>query len=104
MINYYRRGCVNVSCDNCEWDGGQGFFTTKEAIQWLREHWTVRKTEDGEWEHYCPECAEALGYKAPTPGIVPKARNHFQMNAVMRKSDGSIHKISGGTTYTGTKF
>ena len=45
-----------VTCDNCE--TGQECDSWSDVMDFMNYEGWKKKLVYGEWEHYCPECAE----------------------------------------------
>lgn len=53
-----QRRVITFECDGCglTLETGEGDFI--DALRVLRDRgWAPEKTEDGEWRHYCVDCA-----------------------------------------------
>lgn len=89
MIENRGRGLINVYCDECEWDGNVGFETFRDALKWIKDsNWLCKKDYDGEWAHYCPQCAEKLGLRKPFCSEKMEEIKHEPLHIILRRSDG----------------
>ncbi len=56
MIEKIYKNKYMVTCDNC--GTGQEFDTWTDALEYMFEEGWKKKLVDGEWKHFCSECAE----------------------------------------------
>lgn len=48
---------IRIACDECDYEPPVGFETFREGIQWAKDHnWKAVRSNDGEYEHICPDC------------------------------------------------
>lgn len=57
MIDGCKELGYTLTCDGC----GEEFYFDDfyEAVEFKKEHdWKSKKNKDGNWEEFCPDCAE----------------------------------------------
>lgn len=57
MIKTDRRGEHVATCDECGGEEAGGTREFREFVSDLKDMgWKIRKDEDGNWTHECPDC------------------------------------------------